>query len=277
MAILETIKVIFTLWGCYFDFIFHENGVSDFGVFINDLHFFYFEIYFLISIIFLLVFFVILSNSRKFYGSRYLSVVQSLINLLPFVIIILLVLLNSNSIQPYFLFNGFYYNDLSTIIVKNFLLISFFLFLFSVKNYLNTQRGYDFEFILILYLSLFSSILILNSNDLLSLFFIIELQSLTFYVLVSSKQTSSFSTESGLKYFILGCFSSGVILFGISLVYGFTGLLSYSDLSLFISSIQFNNLGISFTHTFVIGGLVIGILLITIGIFFKLGAVPFHM
>lgn len=277
MAILETIKVIFTLWGCYFDFIFHENGVSDFGVFINDLHFFYFEIYFLISIIFLLVFFVILSNSRKFYGSRYLSVVQSLINLLPFVIIILLVLLNSNSIQPYFLFNGFYYNDLSTIIVKNFLLISFFLFLFSVKNYLNTQRGYDFEFILILYLSLFSSILILNSNDLLSLFFIIELQSLTFYVLVSSKQTSSFSTESGLKYFILGCFSSGVILFGISLVYGFTGLLSYSDLSLFISSIQFNNLGMSFTHTFVIGGLVIGILLITIGIFFKLGAVPFHM
>jgi len=95
--------------------------------------------------------------------------------------------------------------------------------------------------------------------------------------LVSSKQTSSFSTESGLKYFILGCFSSGVILFGISLVYGFTGLLSYSDLSLFVSSIQFNNLGISFTHTFVIGGLVIGILLITIGIFFKLGAVPFHM
>lgn len=255
---------------------FSIENLLDSGVFVNDLHFFYFEVYFLISIIFLLVFFVILSNTRKFYGSRYLSVVQPFINLLSFVLIILLVLLNSNATQPYFLFNGFYYNDLSSTTVKNFLLIGFFLFLFSVKNYLNSLKSFDFEFVLVLYLSLFSSILILNSNDLLSLFFIIELQSLTFYVLVSSKQTSSFSTESGLKYFILGCFSSGVILFGISVVYGFTGLLSYSDLSLFVSSIQLDNTA-SFIHTFVTGGLVIGILLITIGIFFKLGAVPFHM
>jgi len=127
-----------------------------------------------------------------------------------------------------------------------------------------------------LFISLFSSILILNSNDLISLFFIIELQSLTFYILVSSKQTSSFSTESGLKYFILGCFSSGIILFGISLIYGFTGLLSYTDLLLFLSECypienSLNSGMISFS------GFLVGFLLLTVGFLFKIGSVPFHM
>lgn len=251
--------------------------ISDFGLFFNDLHFFYFEVYFLSSVICLLIFFVVISNAKKINNSYYLNVSQSFVNLLFFVLIILLALLNRGSVQPHFLFVGFYYNDLPIILVKNFLLISFFIFLFSIKNYLKTLKNFDFEFILVLYLSLFSSVLILNSNDLVSLFFIIELQSLTFYVLVSSKQTSSFSTESGLKYFILGCFSSGIILFGISLIYGFTGLLSYSDLSLFISSIDFVNLSQSSLHIFVNSGLMVGFLLITVGIIFKLGGVPFHM
>src|SRR5690348_15981292 len=249
---------------------------SDYGLFYNDLNFFHFELYFILSIVTFLIFFVILSNKRN-YRSFYLNVGQIFANLLPFTIILLIVILNNNTTDSYYLFAGFYYNDIAIVFFKNIILLGFLVFILAIKQYVLYFKHYDFEFILILFISLFSSVLILNSNDLISLFFIVELQSLTFYILVASKQTSSFSTESGLKYFILGCFSSGVILFGISLVYGFTGLLSYSDLSLFVSSIQFNNLGISFTHTFVIGGLVIGILLITISIFFKLGAVPFHM
>jgi NADH:ubiquinone oxidoreductase subunit 2 (subunit N) len=107
------------------------------------------------------------------------------------------------------------------------------------------------------------------------LFFIIELQSLSFYVLVSSKQTSSFSTEGGLKYFILGSFSSGIILFGISLIYGFTGFLSYQDLMLFLSTFQF--LDFSSLYYFSFSGFFAGLVLITIGLLFKLGAAPFHM
>src|SRR3546814_2081265 len=117
----------------------------------------------------------------------------------------------------------------------------------------------------------------LNSSYLISLFFIIELQGLTFYVLVSSKQTSSFSTESGLKYFILGCFSSGIILFGISLIYGFTGLLSYDDLSLFLNSavLSINRPNSIFGFPFV--GFIVGLLLVSVGFLFKFDSVPFHL
>jgi NADH-quinone oxidoreductase subunit N len=120
--------------------------------------------------------------------------------------------------------------------------------------------------------------LLLNSNDLVSLFFVIELQSLSFYILVASKQTSSFSTESGLKYFILGCFSSGIILFGISLIYGFTGLLSYDDLTLFVSSFLVNSKTVgNFPFYFPFVAMIVGTILLTIGFLFKFGAVPFHM
>ncbi len=248
------------------------------GLFINDLNFFYFEIYFLFSIIVLLIFFVVLSN-KKSYSSKYLNVSGIFLNISFFVILVLLLLLNTGVFDAYYIFSGFYFSDYSIVVFKNVLLCGFLVFLFSLKNYVFSLKNYDFEFVLILLISLFSSILLLNSSNLVSLFFVIELQSLSFYVLVASKQTSSFSTESGLKYFILGCFSSGIILFGISLVYGFTGLLSYEDISLFASSFFFNNwwgLG-GFSISFPFAGLAVGIALLTIGFLFKLGSVPFHM
>lgn len=253
------------------------NLSADYGLFLNDIHFFYFEIFFILIISFLLIFFVWLSN-KKLLNGKYLRVSDSLLNILPFVILILLLLLNNNeTASSYYLFNGFYYNDLNIIFFKNLLLIGFFVFIYIIKNYISSYINYDFEFILVMFISLFSSLLLLNSNDLVSLFFIIELQSLTFYILVSSKQTSSFSTESGLKYFIVGCFSSGIILFGISLIYGFTGLLSYSDLSLFLSNIILLELGNNYVYFFSFSGFIAGIVLLTVGLLFKFGAVPFHM
>jgi NADH:ubiquinone oxidoreductase subunit 2 (subunit N) len=252
-----------------------SNSIGS-GLFLNDLNFFYFELYFLLAISILLIFFVVLS-SKKIASSKYLNVSGIFLNISFFVVLVLLFLLNNSCEDPYYLFSGFYFNDYSVVFFKNLLLVSFLLFLFSVKNYILKLKNYDFEFILILLISLFSSLLLLNSSDLVSLFFIIELQSLSFYILVASKQTSSFSTESGLKYFILGCFSSGIILFGISLIYGFTGLLSYNDLSLFVSSFFFSGDILNFYLYFPFTGLVAGLILLTIGFLFKLGSVPFHM
>ena len=251
-------------------------STTEYGVFFNDLNFFHFEIYFLLSIIVLLVFFVILSNKKNYRSSYYLNVSSIFSNLIVFVVIILFIILNTNTADSYYLFGGFYYNDYAAVFFKNIILLGFLVFSFAIRQYVSYFKNYDFEFILVLFISLFSSILILNSNDLISLFFIIELQSLTFYILVSSKQTSSFSTESGLKYFILGCFSSGIILFGISLIYGFTGLLSYTDLLLFLSECypienSLNSGMISFS------GFLVGFLLLTVGFLFKIGSVPFHM
>jgi len=244
------------------------------GFFSNDLYFFLFETFFLIFIATFLIFFVFLSN-RKLSSGYYLNVSVILTNLLPLPLIILLMLIVNNSLEGYYLFGGLYYNDFGADFFKIAVLSSFCVFAFSLRNYVTSIKLYDFEFIIVLLLSVFSSLLILNSNDLISLFFIIELQSLSFYILVSSKQTSSFSTEGGLKYFILGSFSSGIILFGISLIYGFTGFLSYQDLMLFSSAFQFLDLNSFYYFSF--NGFFAGLILITIGLLFKLGAAPFHM
>jgi NADH-quinone oxidoreductase subunit N len=78
---------------------------------------------------------------------------------------------------------------------------------------------------------------LISANDFLSLYITIEFQSLALYVLAAFKQNSLFSIEAGLKYFILGTFSSGLLLFGASLLYGFTGTLNFSELDLIF---QFN-------------------------------------
>lgn len=262
----------------FFNFFFtrlHSNmlGIADIGLFGNDLHFFYFEIFFIFNIFLLLIFFVWLSNKRI--NGGYLVVSGIILNLLTFIIPLLIILASNNTVE-YYLFNGFYVSDSGNNFFKILLLSLFFIFVYLIKTYFSAYKNYDFEFILVIFISLFSSILILNTSDLIGLFFIIELQSLTFYILVSSKQISSFSTESGLKYFIIGCFSSGIILFGISLIYGFSGLLSYSDLNLFLSDIVLlrNN---GYVQFFSFSGFIAGIILLTIGLLFKFGAVPFHM
>lgn len=74
------------------------------------------------------------------------------------------------------------------------------------------------------------------SYDLLAMYLAIEFQSIAFYILASFKRTSEFSTEAGLKYFVLGAFSSALLLLGISLLYGTTGLTNFGDLSIPSSS-----------------------------------------
>jgi len=97
----------------------------------------------------------------------------------------------------------------------------------------------------------------------------IELQSFCSYILSSFKRNSEFSAESGLKYFILGAFSSGFLLFGCSLVYGFTGVTSYELISLLLVSTDHNSLHNS--------GIIIGIVFILVSFLFKLSAAPFHL
>ena len=97
-----------------------------------------------------------------------------------------------------------------------------------------------------------------------SLYLAIELQSLPLYVLATFNRNDSFSSESGVKYFILGALSSGLLLYGSSLIYGFTGTIFLNEISqLTLSS---NQLGITFGLAFLLAGIV-----------FKISAVPFHM
>ena len=100
-----------------------------------------------------------------------------------------------------------------------------------------------------------------------------ELQSLSFYTLATLKRDDESSTEAGLKYFILGALSSGIFLFGVSLIYGLTGLTNFDSLNLFIFGIGLY----SDSSVYSITGLLIGIIFIGIAFLFKLAAAPFHM
>jgi len=123
----------------------------------------------------------------------------------------------------------------------------------------------DYEFSQLILLSTLGMMLLVGSGDLIMLYLAIELLSLSFYVLASIKRHSQHSTEAGLKYFLLGALSSGLLLFGMALVYAFTGATSFVAISEF--------LWYSSDSTEIL----IGCTFIIIALLFKLAAAPFHM
>nr|YP_010620019.1 NADH dehydrogenase subunit 2 [Symphyocladiella dendroidea]WAX04032.1 NADH dehydrogenase subunit 2 [Symphyocladiella dendroidea] len=130
----------------------------------------------------------------------------------------------------------------------------------------------NFEFWILILLSIIALSLLLQAFDLLSIYLLIEFLSLTFYILTSINRNSEFSTESGLKYFILGAFTSSLLLFGFTLLYNFTGLTNLRDFLIFFTDYsstlyQFTNLDF---------GLFLSIFCILTALLFKLGAAPFH-
>jgi NADH:ubiquinone oxidoreductase subunit 2 (subunit N) len=112
---------------------------------------------------------------------------------------------------------------------------------------------------------------LISSYDLMSLYMSIELMSLSFYILAAYKRNSEFSGEAGLKYFILGAFSSGLLLFGSSMIYGFTGLTNFEDLAKVLTGIN----GIASSTSY--SGILIGIIFVAVALLFKIAAAPFHM
>lgn len=122
-----------------------------------------------------------------------------------------------------------------------------------------------FEFPVLLVLATLGIMLMISANDLISLYLSLELQSLALYVVAAINRDSLRSTEAGLKYFVLGALSSGMLLYGMSLVYGFTGNTGFDEIATVLSS-ETRSLGLVFGLVFVLAGLA-----------FKISAVPFHM
>ena len=101
--------------------------------------------------------------------------------------------------------------------------------LLMMHSYILTQQINNFEYFLLFLFSVLGLFLLCSSNDLLTAYLAIELQSLSFYVLAAFKKNSTFSVDAGIKYFILGAFASSMFLFGSSLLYGLTGSVSFDD------------------------------------------------
>jgi NADH-quinone oxidoreductase subunit N len=145
----------------------------------------------------------------------------------------------------------------------------FFLFLFICllysRNYFLYEKIFLYEYPFLLLLSVQGSFLLLMSYDLFVIYLALELQNLCYYVLASIKRYSSFSTEAGLKYFLLGAFSSSLFLFGVSIIYGIFGTLNLFDISFIIEFYDVNSPILFISVFFLLSGLI-----------FKLGGAPFH-
>ncbi|MCK8781486.1 NADH-quinone oxidoreductase subunit NuoN [Rhizobium sp. NTR19] len=122
-----------------------------------------------------------------------------------------------------------------------------------------------FEFPVLLVLSTLGMMLLISANDLISVYLGLELMSLALYVIAAFNRDSLRSTEAGLKYFVLGALSSGMMLYGMSLVYGFTGNTGFDEIASVLNA-ETRNLGLVFGMVFVLAGAC-----------FKISAVPFHM
>ena len=120
-------------------------------------------------------------------------------------------------------------NDFLSLTSKLIISITSSFCLLMMYTHLNHQKINQFEYILLFLFSILGLFLLCSSNDLLTSYLAIELQSLSFYVLASFKKNSTFSVDAGIKYFILGAFASSLFLFGSSLIYGVTGTINFSD------------------------------------------------
>jgi NADH-quinone oxidoreductase subunit N len=132
-------------------------------------------------------------------------------------------------------------------------------------DYLRDTKTLRFEFPVLVLISALGMLLLASANNLISLYMALELQSLALYVLAAFRRDSVLSAEAGLKYFVLGALSSGLLLYGCSLVYGFTGAMGFADIA---AVLQTGSRSV---------GLVFGLVFVLCGIAFKLSAVPFHM
>jgi NADH-quinone oxidoreductase subunit N len=131
------------------------------------------------------------------------------------------------------------------------------------REFLADPSGRIFEYAILVVLSTLGMMVLISAGDLIMLYLGLELMSLALYVVAASNRDNAKSTEAGLKYFVLGALSSGMLLYGASLVYGFTGTISFAGIA---ASAKTGSIGIVFGLVFVLAGLC-----------FKVSAVPFHM
>ena len=211
------------------------------------------EIFISLGIMFLLMLGVFKKNSS---GIVYtLSVVILLITLG--------LIINFPSGQEIYLFNNSYKIDHLSTFMKIITIISGIFVLISSYKYTKIEKIFKIEYSILILCSILGMLVMISSYDLIVFYIGLELQSLSLYVLAAFNRNQTKSSEAGLKYFILSALSSGLLLYGCSLIYGFSGSTNFYLISENILSSEYGN--------------VFGIVFILVGLAFKIAVVPFHM
>jgi len=187
-----------------------------------------------------------------------------LINLATILILVFVMALTMNQPNEIVkIFNESYIIDKFSLIMKIITFLFSILVLISSKEYLKINNIDKIEYPVIILAAILGMMLMISSYDLIVFYLGLELQSLSLYILASFKREDQKSTESGLKYFVLSAIATCILLYGCSLIYGFTGSTNFRIIQ--------ENLDISNA------GAVFGIVFIIVGLAFKISAVPFHM
>ena len=212
------------------------------------------EIFLSLSIMFLLILGVFKKNSSK--------LIQN-ISLIILLITSVITLNETLGIQETLLFNSSVVIDYLSSFMKIVTLLAAFLVLVISSNYLKTYKIFKIEYPILILSSVLGMMIMISSNDLIVFYMGLELQSLALYVLATFNRDQLKSSEAGLKYFVLSALSSGLLLYGCSLIYGFTGSTNFNIIA---NQLNSNEYAITF-----------GIVFILVGLAFKISAVPFHM
>jgi NADH-quinone oxidoreductase subunit N len=212
------------------------------------------EIFISLSIMFLLVLGVFKNDSSKIIFN---------ISLLVLLITSIITLNETFSVDRVTLFNNSVVIDHMSSLMKIITLIGAFLVLVISSAYLKSFKIFKIEYPVLILSSVLGMMVMISSNDLMVFYMGLELQSLALYVLATFNRDQLKSSEAGLKYFVLSALSSGLLLYGCSLIYGFSGSTNFNVIS---SQLNSNDYVLTF-----------GIVFILVGLAFKISAVPFHM
>lgn len=167
--------------------------------------------------------------------------------------------------EPQVAFHGMFIDDAFARFAKVTILISAAAVLAMSVDYLTRHGLMRFEYPILITLAVIGMMMMVSAGDLLSLYMGLELQSLALYVVAAIRRESAKSSEAGLKYFVLGALSSGLLLYGASLVYGFSGSTNFADI---LTTVHADDMSL---------GLLFGLVFLLVGLAFKVSAVPFHM
>jgi NADH-quinone oxidoreductase subunit N len=168
-------------------------------------------------------------------------------------------------------FFGMFLSDSFTIFMKCLVLIGAAVTLIMGMGFVKRENMNRFEFPVLILFATLGMLLMISANDLIALYVGLELQSLSLYIVAAFRRESLRSSEAGLKYFVLGALSSGMLLYGCSMVYGFTGHTGFHEIA---EAIQH---GAADGHGAGAIGITIGLVFIAAALAFKVSAVPFHM
>ncbi len=178
------------------------------------------------------------------------------------IFLLILIVLNTDN-ETIKIFKESFVSDNFSLFAKLLILISSFFILIISKKYIVDTKNNKFEYPIIVLLSILGMFFMVSSNDLILFYLGLELQSLSLYILASIDRDNLKSSEAGIKFFVLSALSSGLLLYGCSLLYGFTGSTNFEVIA---ANTADSTIGIIFAMVFIL-----------VGLAFKVSAVPFHM